>query len=555
MTTLTVLHNARIVDGSGGPSQAGDLHLADGRIVAVGRVGVPPGAEVIDLDGLVVAPGFIDVHTHYDAQILSDSKVTPSSWNGVTSVLMGNCGYAVAPLRADDRQAVQAMLCAVEGIPPAAVDLDGVSFDSVAAYMEAVGALRPTLNVGVMVGHSALRVFVMGADAWERPATDEEIRDMQDVLRAAIANGAIGFATSRAPGHEGPPGRPVPSRVATPEEVFRLGDVLGEMGIGIVQVDPGPDLFLEELAYLADRCQRPVSWAALLARMQDFGAARAPAGHALELLEQAGKLSGAVWPQVSGRPLVISFGLAEPYALRRLPAFAEILGDSPAVRRQRYEDPGWRSRAAVDLERWSDRWERVRVQGPPALAAATDGRSLSELAAAEGTRPGELMIDLALRSNFEARFVVSLFNDDPEEVGTLLRDPRTVLGLSDAGAHVDQFCDAAFGPHLLGTWVRRRQVLTLEQACWRLSGQPAEVFGLRDRGLLREGFAADVVAFDPEVIDELPLERRNDLPGGGARFVARSTGIAGVWVNGVRIVDSDELCDVPGPGQIVLPKG
>ncbi len=273
----TVLRNGLVVDGTGGPGVITDVGIAGGRIVVIGDLSDESAAQNFDLAGLVLAPGFIDIHTHYDAQVLWDPDLTPSSWHGITSVVMGNCGFGVAPLRAADSELLRDVLCTVEGMPPATVDaIVGQDFPSVAAYLEVVERRRPRLNVGVLVGHSALRVYSMGASALDRSAREAEMDEMASALRAAMDGGALGLATSRSPGHLGPPGRPVPSRLAALDELERLATVLADAGRGVIQVTPGPDFFLAEMGSLSARIGRPITWAALLGSMAEFWSPTGP---------------------------------------------------------------------------------------------------------------------------------------------------------------------------------------------------------------------------------------------------------------------------------------
>jgi N-acyl-D-aspartate/D-glutamate deacylase len=504
----------------------------------------------------VLSPGFIDIHTHYDVQVLWDPDLTPSSWHGVTSVVMGNCGFGVAPLRARDGVLLRDMLATVEGMPLETVEtIVGREFPTVGDYMQEVQRCRPRLNVGFLVGHSALRFHAMGPDALDRPASPTEIGDMASALRSAMAQGALGLSTSRSPGHLGPPGRPVPSRMAALAELDALAMVLADVDRGVIQVTPGPDLFIQELGSLSARIGRPITWAALLVSMADFGERRTEPGAAKLLLDEAAGFGGEVWPQISCRPVATSFTLLEPYTLRRIPAFRDLLTMDPNVRRASYAaGSAWRESAVQQLAvAWDDRWDRVSVEDAGLPGSSWQGRSVRELAAESHSTPATWMIDFAVQDNLQTRFAVQLFNDDVGQLAHLLTDPRCVLGLSDAGAHADQLCDAVFPTFLLGTWVRERQDLPLETAIWRLSGQPAQVMRIDRRGLIKEGCAADLVAFDPTTVGALPLERVRDLPKGIERLIGRSAGIEDVWVNGVPVRLDGQPTDRPGAGQRLDP--
>ncbi|SEO82412.1 N-acyl-D-amino-acid deacylase family protein [Trujillonella endophytica] len=529
---MTVIRGGLLADGTGAPARPADVRFEGATIAEIGPPGTLRGDEEVDAGGLVVAPGFVDIHTHYDAQVLWDPDLTPSSWHGVTTVVMGNCGFGIAPTRPDGREIIARTLENVEGMSLEALTA-GIdwSFESFPEYLDAVERARPRLNVAAMLGHTPLRLAVLGPDAMERAASDEEIATMAALVDEALAAGAVGFASSRQPAHAGAYGRPVPSRLASLGELRTLASALTRAGRGVLALTRGPDLDIEEIAELSEAIGRPTTWTALMA---SHGGA-----DPLEMVER-GAARGSVVPQVACRPVVMQATLAEPFPFARIPAFAEVLGRPAGERAAVYRDPAWRSRAHADTEQhWPALWGRMFVQETVAHPELADGPSLAELAAARGVRPVDVLCDVALDDDLRTRFRQVQANDDEDGVAALLRDERTVLGLSDAGAHANQLCDAVFATHLLGYWVREKQVLTLEQAVWRLTGQPAELFGLRGRGRLVPGAAADVVLFDPATVGVGPMQRVRDLPAGADRLVAPSTGIEGVWVNGERIRDAD----------------
>jgi N-acyl-D-aspartate/D-glutamate deacylase len=539
-----LLRGGSLVDGTGVPAREADVAVEGDRIAAVGPPGdvaAPADAEVVDLDGLTLAPGFIDVHTHYDAQILWDGDLTPSSWHGVTSVVMGNCGFAVAPTRPEHRELIVRTFENVEGMSMDALDA-GIDwcFETFPEYLDAIERRPTRLNVGAFVGHSTLRLFVVGPE--EREATEAEIATMRGLLREAIEHGAIGFSTSRQPNHQGAHGRPVPSRFATVEEVYALTSVLGELGKGVVEVSIGPGLFVDQFSEMAVRYGVPVTWTALVARADKPGAA-------LRTVERGAALPGEVYPQIACRPIVMQTSLADPTPLGEIDEWKEVLALPREERAARYRDPTWRDRARpTTLATWSHRWSKIDIEETEAHGALV-GIPLDRLAADRGTTPFDLMLDLALSDGLATRFRVVMDNDGDAEIGELLADKRTLLGLSDAGAHASQLCDACYSTHLLGHWVRERKALSLEDAVWRLSGQPHEAFRVRDRGLVRDGFFADLVAFDPDTVGTTPVERVADQPGGADRLLVRSTGVEHVWVNGVATRRAGE--DVAGvaPGR------
>ncbi|MFA1546271.1 amidohydrolase family protein [Actinomadura chokoriensis] len=523
-----LLRRASLIDGTGGPARPADVAVEGDRVSAVrapGELAPGEGTEVVDLDGLVLAPGFIDVHTHYDAQILWDGDLTPSSWHGVTSVVMGNCGFGVAPTLPAHRETVVRTLENVEGMSMEALDA-GIDwcFETFPEYLAAIDRRRKRLNVGAFIGHSPLRLYVVGGE--ERPATAAEIATMRRVVREAVEAGAIGFSTSRQPAHQGAYGRPVPSRFAETDEVQEIASVLGELGRGIVQVSIGPGMFIGQFSELAVRHGVPVTWTALVARADRPGAA-------LRTVERAAALPGEVYPQIACRPIVMQIGMADPGPLAEIDAWKEVLARPRAERADLYRDPSWRGRAReATLETWSHRWPKTSVEETGAHRDAI-GIPLDRLARDRGTTPFDLMLDLALSDGMATRFRIVLDNDGDDEVGELLADDRTLLGLSDAGAHATQLCDACFSTHLLGHWVREREAITLERAVWRLTGHPHRAFRIAGRGLVKEGFHADLVAFDPRTVGTTPIERVADQPGGADRLIVRSTGVEHTWVNGV----------------------
>jgi N-acyl-D-amino-acid deacylase len=467
--------------------------------------------------------------------VLWDPQLTPSSWHGVTTVIMGNCGFGIAPTRPEHRETIARTLENVEGMSAEALEA-GIpwNFETFPEYLDAIDRCPKRINVAAMIGHTPLRLYVMGEEATERSATVEEVDKMRAIVAEALAAGAAGFATSKSPTHVGAGGKPVPSRLADIEEVFTVAGALGEAGHGVLQVTPGPGLFLEELSELSRRFGCPVTWTALLTGI-------GKPGTALALAERTAALGGEVWPQIACRPLVMQVTLEDPFPLAQLPSFQEVLAAARDERAGIYADPNWRERAAPEVERmWGRQWGKLSLEETdkhPELA----GLSLPEVAKRLGTSPFGAMVDVSLDDGLRSRFRMVLLNDDEEEVAKLLADHRCVLGLSDAGAHASQLCDACFSTHLLSHWVRDRKVVSLEEAVWRLTGQPAQVFRLRQRGLIRPGYVADLVAFDPDAIGTQPAERVWDLPAGADRLVVRSTGIEHTWVAGVEGGTSGKL--------------
>jgi N-acyl-D-aspartate/D-glutamate deacylase len=546
------IRGGTLVDGTGRPGVRGDLGIRDGRLVAVGDA---PGraAETIDAAERIVAPGFVDLHTHYDAQALWDRMLSISPWHGVTTVVVGNCGFGVAPTRPEHRELVLRTLEKVEGMSLQALEAGlGTEwpFETFPEYLDALERRGTAIHVAALLGHTPLRLYVMGEEATEREATAEEVARMRAIVDEALRAGAIGFATSRAPTHVGFAGRPVPSRLAAFEEIRALAGALGAARAGVLQATIGGGLLFDEFELLAAEIRRPITWTALLAGI--FG----PHGHR-PLLERTAKQQAqglAIVPQVSCRPLFFEFQWREPFPFESMKLFAPVSAADAEGKRRLYADPAFRARfrESTDgafgsvLVRWWERTVIADVPGAPALAE----RPLAEVAQGRGLHPLDLALDLGL----EARFRLAIMNTDEDDVGELLRDPHTVLGLSDAGAHASQLCDACFSTHLLGHWVREKGTLPLEEAVRMLTSRPAELLGLAGRGRLAPGLAADVVVFDPATVGAGPLRRVYDLPAGADRLVSDAIGVDAVVVAGsvVRRHGSDALDpDGPLPGRLL----
>ena len=541
-----VLRGGKVIDGTGAPARSADVGIEGDRIVAVGDVGSTKGAEVVELDGLVLAPGFVDIHTHYDAQVTWDGDLTPSCWHGVTSVVMGNCGFSIAPTRPSDRGVIARTLENVEGMSVEALTA-GIdwSFETFPEYLDALDRTPKRLNVAAMIGHTALRIYALGDEATERVATADEVEHMRAIVGEAIDAGAIGFATSKSPTHSGDAGKPVPSRLAELDEITRIASVMGEKNRGTFQATIGPGFYVKELAALSEEIGRPVTWTALLTLSE------AP-GRAKETLEKQAALGGEVWPQIACRPLIFQITLEDPFPFAMAKGFDEILAAPRAARADIYSDPEWRDRVRPELDRvWGHTWGKDWVDETEKHVELRHGPSIAEIAAARGQHPMDAMIDLALEEDLKTRFAIVLANDGDDEIGELLNDNRAVIGLSDAGAHASQICDACFSTHLLGHWVRERQAISLEQAVHRLTAHAAHVFRIPDRGVLQPGAFADLCAFDPDTVGVAGVDRVFDLPSGADRLLARSSGIEHVFVNGEAIRLDGKDVDGARPGRLI----
>jgi N-acyl-D-aspartate/D-glutamate deacylase len=550
-----VIRNARLFDGTGAPAVVGSLAVEDGRIAAIGTE-LPAGRQDIDAQGLALMPGIIDGHTHYDAQLTWDPFADPSPQVGVTTAVIGNCGFTIAPCRPADRDLTMRNLTQVEGMSLDALRT-GIrwDFESIPQYMDMLARSGLGLNVAAFAGHSAIRTYVMGEASHQRAATDEEIARMADIVREAMAKGALGFATSTNEPHNGWGGIPMPSRLADEREMKALTRAMGESGRGLFMLTKGastPVSFLEEIAAESGR---PVLIAAMFHNNQ------APERVFTELaaMDAARARGHRLIPQVSPCPLTMDFTLKSAYVFESMQAWKPAISASADELRALYSDPSFRAAVKADLKAQQGRglfngeWHLMHVaQVARPGHLAFEGESLQALGERSGKHPLDWMLDFALEEDLETWFTGQLRNTDPQAVGRLVADPHTHVSLSDAGAHLTFMCDAAFGLHVLGYWARDRKALPLEQAVHKLTGHPAALFGIGDRGILRTGQAADLLLFDPATVGRGRNERRFDLPAGASRLRSRGEGVVGVWVNGRQVVDaSGLLADAPRVGALL----
>jgi len=554
----SLIRGGTLVDGSGDAPRTGDVAIRDGIIVALGEV-AGTADRVFEADGHVVSPGFVDIHTHYDAQILWDQKLSISPWHGVTTVVMGNCGFGIAPTRPAHRDLILRTLENVEGMSlevlragvAAATGTDDWPFESFPEYLDVIEERGSSINFAALLGHTPLRMYVMGEASTERAATEEEVAEMKVIVSEAMAAGAIGFASSKAPPHVGYDARPVPSRLAEFDELQALCDAMGKSGKGTLQAALGPGLLFDEMTKLQKSMGRPISWTALLA--DAFG----PDGHRgiLEMHEKLQSDGIDITPQVSCRPLMMEYQFSAPFPHESLELFVPVLRADHEEKKRIYADAKFRQAFRNPTERsiTSGSWESTVItesRTDPSLA----GRLLLDVAEERGVDSVDLALDLAIADDLETRFRVELLNITESSVAELLQHPAVMLGLSDAGAHASQLCDAGFATHLLGYWVREKEVLSLAAAVRLLTSRSAEVFGIHDRGRLAVGMAADITIFDPATVGCGPLRRVNDLPGGADRLVADAHGVKAVIVNGQLIREDDEdriASDAALPGRLL----
>lgn len=525
-----------IIDGENTPRYQGDVGIKDGKIVALGAA--PGDADrVIDATGKIVCPGFVDCHTHYDAQIIWDRMMTISPWHGVTTVLLGNCGFGVAPVRPRDRDTIVRTLENVEGMNAEALKAglgEDWSFESFPEYLDAIEGNGMGINVGVLMGHTPIRLYVMGEDSTEREATPEEVEQMREIVREGLRAGAMGFASSKAPTHIGAGGKPVPSRLAVyQDEILQIAKVIGEEKTGIIQSTIGGDVLQEQFAEMSKVADCNVTWTALLQGISLGG------GDHREQLKKAAQLvaDGArVYPQVSPRALNFEMNFKAPFVFESMKVFKPVSAADFEGKKAIYRQPEFREGFKKTLEKSMSLgmagWPKTVISFCPSNPAL-DERPLFEVAAERGQHPVDTLLDLSLENELEMRIRMPIANHDEDEVELLLKDPNVVVGLSDGGAHASQLCDACFSTYMLGHWVREKAALDLEYAVYLLTSRPADVCNITDRGRLKEGLAADVVIFDADTVGAGELKRVYDFPAGADRLISEASGIDAVIVNGV----------------------
>ena len=549
-----VIKNANIYDGVGSEPVLGCVAVQDGRIVAVGNI---TGAvrETIDADGLALMPGIVDTHTHYDAQITWDPLANPSPALGVTTVIMGNCGFTIAPCRPADRDQVIRNLTHVEGMSLDALR-QGIAwdFETFPQYLDALEQRGVGPNVACFVGHSSVRTWVLRGDAAKRAATPEEVAEMRRLVIEAMEAGACGFSTTRSTQHNGEAGVPMPSRLADDDEMLALASSLRGVGRGVLMMTKGGQTTMDSIEQLARSAGRPYLVAALLHSnltpeatfedLADIGAAR----------ERGTRMYGAV----SACPLTFEYTLHEPYVFEGLLTWGPLMKMEESALKVSLADTKFRAAVKDELAKRTRRmfngeWEKMFVtQVARDENRKFEGASIEALAHAAGKHPLDFMLDLSLSENLDTLFTATLLNSDEEAVGKMLRDPNSIVSLSDAGAHLTFLCDAGFGLHLLGHWARDRGELSVAEAVRKLTSEPADLFGIRDRGRVKVGQWADLLLFDRATVGRGRARRVFDLPSGASRLTTPALGVQGVWVNGERIAGSDGvIANAPKAGRVL----
>lgn len=547
-----LIKGALVYDGTGAEPAIKDVAVSAGTITEIGEVGLnlPENARrIIDGTGLALMPGIIDSHTHFDAQITWDATLKPSPALGVTTAVIGNCGFTIAPCKPADRDMTMRNLTQVEGMSLEVLK-NGIDwgFETFAEYLAMLRGKGCVVNTAAYIGHSSVRTWVMGADASKREATPLEIEHMQTIVRDAMAAGAVGFASSTSPAHNGEGGLPMPSRLASNDEMMALITAMGERGTGVYMVTKGGQMPVPFLEEMAKQSGRPVMIAALLHNSTNPEAVFKDLDNITSANTRGHRLIG----QVSCCPLTMDFTLASPYPVEGLQSWKPALGLQGDALKVVLADKTFRQSvrdeiaAPTTFRLFNGEWDKVHVVETSLPAHnALEQRTVADIAKEQALDPLDVMLDLALAEDLQTVFTAQLLNSDVEAVGRMLNHPNSVVSLSDAGAHLTFFNDAGFGLHLLGHWVRDLKTMSLQEATSRLTAQPASIFGMTDRGTIKEGMAADLLLFDPLTVGRGPKRRVFDLPGGAARLTTDAVGVHGVWVNGQQVADNQGLLAKP----------
>ena len=555
-----LIKNGTVVDGTGAPGRRADVAIAGGKIAEIGKVN-EGAARVIDASDLIVTPGFIDPHTHYDAQICWDPAITSASWHGVTTVVMGNCGVGIAPCRPEVREIAAWDLVNVEGIPfdvlAKGITWDWVSFPE---FMNAAQKRGLGINLAFLAPLTPFRHYAMGEESMERAAKPAEIAQIQTLLREAVVAGAFGWTTTTILQHVGYKGRPLACRQASREELSAYARVLKELGKGVIELTLTKsagvlaDEEYELLDLLLTESGRPATWLAIVDRDDNPQACVDSLRKAEPLIKRGGI------PQVNCLPMSNEFNLHNPFLFGSHPSWKPAFNQPAAEQMKVYRDPAFRQAFRQELQTpriFSGNWNLVEVKEVrnPALKSL-EGKTVVEVARDRGKDPLDTFFDIAVEDSLHTEYVIALFNVQEDRVAKLITDPRAMIGLSDGGAHVDMHDNAGYCTYLLGNWVRDKQIMTLEQAIRRVTSEPAAFFGIKDRGTLAVGKTADIVIFDyhtigPKINPIRHQEWRSDLPAGGRRLVwPADQGVQYTIVNGT-VLYAQQRYSGALPGQVL----
>jgi len=551
MTYDLVIKNGMVIDGSGSARYRADVAIKNGKIAKIGRVN-EKARQTIDAEGHVVTPGFVDGHTHMDAQVFWDPIGSCSSYHGVTSVVMGNCGFTLAPCKQEDADLVFRSLERAEDLSRDAM-LAGIdwTWETFPQFLDAVDELPKGINYAGYIGHSALRTYTMGERAFEQEASEDEVKHMQALVKEAMHAGAIGFSTSRTFNHTTADDKPVASRLANWEEVRAIVNAVGETGKGVFEIaGEAPGRNPERIREYHDRLRDLAVESGVTQTWGMFSVKAAPEiwRPYFDLLDETAEAGGRMFAQVHTRGLnnILSFESAMPYDNWEL--WSDIRALPLEEQKVHLRDPETKAKLVeiANREYTGPRIVGAEIRPPdwdyvfPMDDMDYDKPSMAQIAKEKGVDPVELMIDMALERDLKMFFRTPIANENQDHVLEMIKHPRSVVTFSDSGAHVSQIMDSSLQTHLLSYWVREKEALTLEEAVKQITYNTATLWGLHDRGLLREGMAADIVVFDPKTVGPNMPEVLNDLPAGARRLKQTASGILNTVVNGEIFLTNNE---------------
>jgi len=553
-----IIRNAQIFDGTGLAPVLSDVAVSNGRIAHIGHT-TEAAKESIDAQGLALMPGIVDLHTHYDAQVTWDRTMSPSPALGVTTAVIGNCGFGIAPCPTPLQETMLKNLSVVEGMDLNSL-LTGVNweFESFGQYMDQLRRIGPYINTAVFAGHSVIRTAVMGADGSSKiDPSPEQLQTMQSMVSDAMDHGAIGFASSFSPNHSGYGGIPMPSTIASEAELRALTSILGEKKKGVFMMATGTRASPDIMESIVEDTGRPAYISTVLT-MYNEGNPLLGATY-YERCAQALARGHELYILTSCQPLSFDFSLTDPYVLLSHSAFDVVKSATADALPSIYRSAEFRKAFRENLKHpkagilFLGNWRHIEVgQTMRPENQKLEGQSIQALADLHGQDPVDVFFDLALSEDLGTHFVGKFFNNNDEGVAPSLKHPASVITLSDAGAHLSYMCDAGFGLYFLSHWVRDTGHFTLSEGIRKITSEPADRFRIPDRGRLQVGLPADMLLFDPATVGiskPIPVQ---DLPGGGSRMVRTATGVHGVWVNGVKVHDGHNYVDHPqGPGQVL----
>jgi N-acyl-D-aspartate/D-glutamate deacylase len=553
-----IIRNAQIFDGTGLAPVLSDVAVSNGRIAHIGHT-TEAAIESIDAQGLALMPGIVDLHTHYDAQVTWDRTMSPSPALGVTTAVIGNCGFGIAPCPAPLQETMLKNLSVVEGMDLNSL-LTGVNweFESFGQYMDQLRRIGPYINTAVFAGHSVIRTAVMGADGSSKiDPSPEQLQTMRNMVSDAMDHGAIGFASSFSPNHSGYGGIPMPSTIASEAELRALTAILGEKKKGVFMMATGTRASPDIMESIVEDTGRPAYISTVLT-MYNEGNPLLGATY-YERCAQALARGHELYILTSCQPLSFDFSLTDPYVLLSHSAFDVVKSATADALPSIYRSAEFRKAFRENLKQpkagilFLGNWRHIEVgQTMRPENQKLEGQSIQALADLHGQDPVDVFFDLALSEDLGTHFVGKFFNNNDEGVAPSLKHPASVITLSDAGAHLSYMCDAGFGLYFLSHWVRDTGHFTLSEGIRKITSEPADRFRIPERGRLQVGLPADMLLFDPATVGiskPIPVQ---DLPGGGSRMVRTATGVHGVWVNGVKVHDGHNYVDHPqGPGQVL----